>query len=70
MASRIPRHLAAYPARRDQNAAPGQRSIGLYGMGAPSGAPTTTETALTSGYLLVEARSPLPGAPRVSSRQP
>jgi hypothetical protein len=25
-----------------------------------SGAPTTTETALTSGYLLVEARSPLP----------
>jgi hypothetical protein len=25
-----------------------------------SGAPTTTETALTSGYLLVETRSPLP----------
>jgi len=25
-----------------------------------SGAPTTTETPLTSGYLLVEARSPLP----------
>jgi hypothetical protein len=29
-----------------------------------SGAPTTGETALTSGYLLVEARSPLPGTPR------
>jgi hypothetical protein len=29
-----------------------------------SGAPTTTESALTSGYLLVEARSPLPGPTR------
>jgi hypothetical protein len=29
-----------------------------------SGAPTTGESALTSGYLLVEARSPLPGKPR------
>jgi hypothetical protein len=28
------------------------------------------ERALTSGYLLVEARSPLPGAPRVRSRLP
>ena len=28
--------------------------------GVLSGVPTTTETALTSGYLLVEARSPLP----------
>lgn len=34
----------------------------------PSGAPTTGESALTSGYLLVEARSPLTGVPRVSSR--
>ncbi len=32
-----------------------------------SGAPIAGESALTSGYLLVEARSPLPGAPRVSS---
>jgi len=29
-----------------------------------SGAPDTTESALTSGYLLVEARSPLPGPVR------
>jgi hypothetical protein len=29
-----------------------------------SGAPTTTETPLTSGYLLVEARSRLPGPTR------
>jgi len=29
-----------------------------------SGAPTTGESELTSGYLLVEARSPLPGKPR------
>ena len=29
-----------------------------------SWAPTPGESALTSGYLLVEARSPLPGAPR------
>jgi hypothetical protein len=36
--------------------------------GAPSGAPIAGESALTSGYLLVEARSPLPSAPRVSSR--
>jgi hypothetical protein len=29
-----------------------------------SGAPTTGESALISGYLLVEARSPLPGPTR------
>jgi hypothetical protein len=34
-----------------------------------SGAPTTTETALTSGYLLVETRSPLPGPIRRRPRR-
>jgi hypothetical protein len=33
-------------------------------VGAPSGAPTTGESPLTSGYLLVETRSPLAGPTR------
>jgi len=37
---------------------------------APSGAPTTEESALTSGYLLVEALSPLPGPARRRPERP